>query len=241
MSLLNKNNRRWILPLAFIVALIAILPNPVKALPQRAITLLYFQGTGQNNAILLEWATATEFETAGFIIKRADSESGPYDDLTQIGFIPGEGDGIIGAEYDVIDDDNVVNGQTYWYILVEIENNGNQNPSDPISVVGGISAATATPTQTPTTQSSTNGNRPLQPAPPKPEPPPQRARLKPLPLHLQRLCQPAPRQRANRQPNQPLPPQQAALVLAHHLAVHLTPQAAVAMLLKPHHQLIRIQ
>ncbi len=164
MSVLNQNNRRWTLVLAFIIGIVAILPNSVNALPQQAITLLYFRGTGQNNAIFLEWATATEFETAGFIIQRANSENGPYIDLDQIGFIPGEGDGIIGAEYEVTDTMNVVNGQTYWYILIEIETNGNQNPTDPISVIGGVQTATATPSHTPTAQATTNGQATATPS-----------------------------------------------------------------------------
>lgn len=146
----------WTLLSALIIGLAAILPATVKALPQRAITLLYFRGTGQNNAILLEWATATEFETAGFILQRANSESGPYNNLDQIGFIPGEGDGIIGAEYAVTDTMNIVNGQTYWYILVEIETSGAQNPTDPISVTGGEPTATPTATQTASTAPTTN-------------------------------------------------------------------------------------
>ena len=152
MRFLENKSWRWILFLAMIIGLIIALPNQVKARPQAAITLLYFQGTGQNNAILLEWATATEFETAGFVVDRADNQAGPY--VEQIGFIPAEGGGIIGAEYSALDDVNVVNGQTYWYILVEIENDNNRNETDPISVTGGV--PTATPTRTPTTQPTVN-------------------------------------------------------------------------------------
>jgi hypothetical protein len=160
MKILIKQ-KRWILFLALVAILATAFPNKAGARPQEAIVLLYFQGTGMDNAVLLEWATATEFETSGFVVNRANSEAGPYTE--QIGFIPGEGDGIIGAEYEAIDDVNVVNGQTYWYILVEIENNQNQNESDPISVTAGV--PTATPSRTPTTQATTPGQATSTPTP----------------------------------------------------------------------------
>ncbi|MFZ0546506.1 MAG: hypothetical protein WAM60_13760, partial [Candidatus Promineifilaceae bacterium] len=115
MILIENKRGRWLFILAFIIGLAAIWPSKVNALPQEVITLLYFRGTGQDNAIFLEWETATEFETEGFIVKRADSQAGPYTQLDQIGFIPAEGGGIIGAYYHALDDVNVVNGQTYWY------------------------------------------------------------------------------------------------------------------------------
>jgi hypothetical protein len=159
MKLLDKKNWRWILLLAFIISLIAVLPTTVKALPQRAITLLFFRGTGQNNAVWLEWETSTEFETAGFIIQRANSQSGPYTDLGEIGFVPAEGDGIVGAYYEATDTDNIVNGQTYWYILIELENGGSENATEPIAVSGGVATPTATATNTATTQPTSNSGQ----------------------------------------------------------------------------------
>jgi len=157
MKRLNKKFWRWILFLVIITGSGIAFPNQTEARPQEAITLLYFIGTGQDNAILLEWATGTEFQTAGFVIDRADSENGPYNE--QIGFIPAEGSGIEGAEYEALDDVNVVNGQTYWYILVEIETDGSENESDPISVTAGVPTATPTNTSTPTTQATTNSSQ----------------------------------------------------------------------------------
>lgn len=162
MKISNEQTKRLTLILAFMACLLAItiLPNRADALPTQAITLLYFRGTGMNNAILIEWGTATEFETAGFILQRANSQSGPYNNLDEIGFIPGEGDGIIGADYTVTDTMNINNGQTYWYILVEIESNGTQNPTDPIAVTGGVATATPTATATATTPSGNGQNTP---------------------------------------------------------------------------------
>ncbi len=120
-----------------------------------AVTLLYFRGVGQDNAVLLEWATGTEFDTAGFRITRASEENGQYQILTQVGFIPSEGDGLVGAEYEAVDSASVSNGTMYWYKLIEIELSGHEIPAGPISVMAGAATPTATsspvPTATPTT------------------------------------------------------------------------------------------
>lgn len=130
---------RWIATLSLtLIGLFVLLPNPVKAKPKHNINLLYFQAIGQDNAVLLKWATATEFDTLGFILRRADNKVGPYEDLDEIGFIPGEGGGVIGAAYEATDEMNVVNGQTYWYILVQIDLLGGESPTDPISVTAGL-------------------------------------------------------------------------------------------------------
>jgi hypothetical protein len=126
----------------------------------QAITLLYFQATGMDGAVLIEWATATEFETAGFWLKRATAALGPYTVLNDIGFIPAAGGGIGGAEYSATDH-NVTNGITYWYKLVEVELNGTENETEPIWVVAGpqTSTPTATATSPPGTTPSPTATR----------------------------------------------------------------------------------
>jgi hypothetical protein len=109
-----------------------------------AITLLYFIGSGASNGVQLEWATATEFDTFGFRIKRGDAENGPFVYLNNVGdggFIEAEMSGT-GAEYDAFDDSAVTN-QTYWYILIEVESDLSENEAKKIQVQAG---ATATPT-----------------------------------------------------------------------------------------------
>ncbi|MCI0395409.1 MAG: hypothetical protein L0332_26220 [Chloroflexi bacterium] len=155
---------RWLLTGVFILAwtgwIVAGAPAvaaPAAEEPQ-AIVLLYFQGFGLDNAVLLQWATASEFNTAGFRLERAPASGSPYLPLDNIGFIPGEGDGITGAEYEVTDD-TAMNGVTYWYKLIEIENDGDENPVDPIPVTAGPTTPTptATATRTPTPQPGQTG------------------------------------------------------------------------------------
>lgn len=87
------------------------------------VGLLYFEATPLNNAVYLEWETATEVGTAGFIIKRGTDNT--FVALENIGFIYAEGGPSVGYLY-TAEDDTAVNGQTYTYKLFEIEVNSNE-------------------------------------------------------------------------------------------------------------------
>ncbi len=130
---------------------ILVVPTLVAAIDPAVVTLLYFRGEGLDNAIRLEWATGTEFDTAGFRLERSAASSGPYTILDDIGFVPSDAppDGLSGAEYFALDDNNTTNGTTYWYRLVEIESSGAENRTDPISVTAGLAQPTSTPSSTP--------------------------------------------------------------------------------------------
>ncbi len=127
--------------IVLVFASLIMIAAPAKG----AVTLIYFRGAGLNGAVKLDWATGTEFNTAGFFIRRSENESGVFNDLNEIGFVPAEGDGVIGAEYSVVDNSTVENGRTYWYLLVEIEANSNENISGPISVTVGLAPPTSSP------------------------------------------------------------------------------------------------
>ncbi len=135
-----------------------------------AVSLNYFIATGSANGIDLEWETATEFETAGFKLYRSTvGEDGPFDYLSELGFISAEG-GSFGAKYNRTDID-VNLGQTYWYQLVEVETDETEkNVGRVVQAVAG-STPTATPaifmTATSGSQSTaqpTNTNTPTSPA-----------------------------------------------------------------------------
>lgn len=121
--------------------------SSVKAETPTSVVLIYYRGVGLNNANRLEWATATEFNTIGFWLERADHQNGPYVRLVdEIGFIFSEGGGVMGGEYEATDT-TAVNGQVYWYKLIEVEDNNQENTEPPIAVTTGV-AATPTPTAT---------------------------------------------------------------------------------------------
>ena len=157
-------NRPFLLASMFGVAavwLLFTLRLPAQANPgPEAVDLLYFTATGLDNAVLLEWATASEFNTNGFMLERSLDAAGPYTILDDIGFIPGEGSGIMGAVYDATDW-TAVNGTTYWYQLIELEIDGSENRFGPVWATPGATgtatftpsptgSATVTPTSTPT-------------------------------------------------------------------------------------------
>ena len=116
-----------------------------------AVSLLFFRGQHDGDSVLLQWATATELDTAYFYLERSMEESGAYQTLDQIGIVPSEAppDGLSGAEYERRDDDALVTDRTYWYVLVEVEIGlGSENRTEPIRVA--VSDGQPTSTGTPT-------------------------------------------------------------------------------------------
>lgn len=114
-------------------------------------------------AVLLEWTTATEFDSAGFQVRRIRAVNRPAstseldiipvtdDDDNDFLFIPAVGDGASGADYAFVDY-GTATGASYWYFLVEIDFSGNAVVFDGISgadFARQIWATNATPTSTP--------------------------------------------------------------------------------------------
>jgi hypothetical protein len=104
-------------------ALIGLISLASIALAARAVsqnvTLISFTAislSGQPE-IYVDWETATEFDTVGFFVMRSDFALGPYARVSD--FIPHEGDTVIGAQYDWLDETTIL-GQTYFYRLEEI-------------------------------------------------------------------------------------------------------------------------
>lgn len=80
--------------------------------------------------VLVEWHTASEVNTAGFLLYRAPDPEGPFTLLTQDP-IPARGDPLVGAAYRYEDRD-VYWGQRYFYRLEEVERDGSRHPQDPV-------------------------------------------------------------------------------------------------------------
>lgn len=152
---LNKSGggKYWLL-LAGLIILVG--RQPAMAAPLAApngITLSYFRLLPQTDAVVVSWGTASEPDTAGFLIQRASSAAGAYSD-PGIEFIEAEGDALSGSDYTATDS-SAVSGQTYWYRLIEVETDGSQNTFGPLSVQAG-----ATPTPTPAIIATTPGESP---------------------------------------------------------------------------------
>ncbi len=94
--------------------------------------LLFFELSGQTH-ITIEWTTATEQNTAGFQLYRRTTPDGEFLLITKE-IIPSQGNALSGSSYK-FEDTNVTPGETYDYLLEEIEydNTINQYTDDIIS------------------------------------------------------------------------------------------------------------
>ncbi|HFE63560.1 MAG TPA: hypothetical protein ENK14_03985, partial [Caldithrix sp.] len=88
-----------------------------SALP---VTLSRFVAIGGNSQVRLEWVTESEVQNVGFDILRSTEKNGDY---SKIAFVEGQFSNNTRTEYEYIDQE-VVNGTTYWYKLVDVNING---------------------------------------------------------------------------------------------------------------------
>ncbi|NTW44254.1 MAG: hypothetical protein HGB14_07425 [Anaerolineaceae bacterium] len=142
-----------LLTIILFVSLFNIVGQSVHA----AVTLVRFEVVNvSNNAITLEWETASEFNNLGFFVQRSDTEGGTYE---QIGdFIPAEGTGVSGFIYQFTDD-LVQNDRVYFYKLEAIDLNTVSEFFGPVS-----NGVLTTPTLTITlTRTNTLANTTLTP------------------------------------------------------------------------------
>ncbi len=72
--------------------------------------------------VTVEWSTATELNTAGFNLYRADTESGPFQKVNT-DLIPASPDPLVGGTY-AFTDTGVMAGRTYYYRLEDVETSG---------------------------------------------------------------------------------------------------------------------
>jgi hypothetical protein len=72
-------------------------------------------------------------DTAGFDLYRGETPEGPFDVKVNRQLIPASDDPLAGGEYRYVDDTTQA-GRIYYYILQEIERNGQVNTYGPIEV-----------------------------------------------------------------------------------------------------------
>lgn len=138
------------------------------------VELQYFRATAGANGVALEWKTGSEIDTGSgapmlFYVKRAltpdsfapvdpnntvDSDTITVEDDAgeNVQLIPASGSST-GATYTAFDaDDDLIDGQTYYYLLVEIESD-----NDKVAKTDDIASATAGVTVTPTPEATQVG------------------------------------------------------------------------------------
>ena len=130
-----------LLTIILFISLFNIVDHSVNA----AVTLVRFEIVNvANNAITLEWETATEINNLGFFVNRSDTEAGPYEHIGDL--ISAEGTGVSGFIYQFTDD-LVQNDRVYFYKLEAIDLNTVSEFFGPVS--NGV-LTTPTLTRTPT-------------------------------------------------------------------------------------------
>ena len=87
------------------------------------------------SAVLVEWSTASEINTAGFYLYRSNNPAGPFEKVNEE-LIPASSDSLIGGSY-AYEDTNVKPGEKYYYQLWDIDFNGNSTTHGPIEVEAG--------------------------------------------------------------------------------------------------------
>ena len=113
---------------------------------QAAVGLISFTVEGGNRQVLIKWSTATETNTAAFLIHRSTSRDEGFEVIGDPVF--STGNPISGANYEILDT-NVTNGTTYWYMLEEIENDNSKTIiAGPISALPQSATSTTTNTAT---------------------------------------------------------------------------------------------
>lgn len=90
-----------------------------------AAALLFYQLVIPSK-VEITWETATEQQTAGFNIYRSNSPDGDFILINENKMIDSLGSPVSGARYNFVDD-NVDAGETYYYVLEEIEFDSTSN------------------------------------------------------------------------------------------------------------------
>ena len=91
--------------------------------------------TSEPGMVIVEWATESEVNLAGFNIYRSESPDGPYVKLNDT-LIPAAPDPIAGGSYSYTDS-TAEPGVTYYYQLEDVELDGKATMHGPIVAVGG--------------------------------------------------------------------------------------------------------
>ncbi|MFH1853564.1 MAG: endonuclease [Candidatus Neomarinimicrobiota bacterium] len=100
-----------------------------------AVELYRFSGRSAGNQVLLEWFTASEMDNLGFILYRRDNSSGFLKIADYLTDDRLRGQGSVSRQTDYqFSDRQVLVGQTYYYLLVDIDYSGFATEHGPVTV-----------------------------------------------------------------------------------------------------------
>ena len=102
-----------------------------------AVELLSFDAESTEGGVDLTWETASEIDSEGFHLWRAEEAQGEFTRITE-SLIPSEGGPAWGAGY-TLTDHEVIPGQTYFYKLEDINIYGTSTMHGPVDVAVEVS------------------------------------------------------------------------------------------------------
>ncbi len=121
-----------------------------------AVVISSFTAQPGDMKVTLNWATSSEVNTSGFIVMRSTLPDSGFVEISSL--IPHLGTSTTGASYQYIDQQNLINGTTYYYRLKVVNLDLTTVMTGAISVTP--SPATATPTNTATVTPTRTSTRP---------------------------------------------------------------------------------
>ena len=107
------------------------------------VELVSFTAVGGDAQVSLEWITQSEVDNQGFILERSQDKTGSYHQIASYEndtALRGAGNSSTQKVYKYIDKGFLINGQTYWYKLIDVDFNGVRTEHPVISSVPHLSS-----------------------------------------------------------------------------------------------------
>lgn len=108
--------------------------NWVVSAAPAAVEMVDFTATGLPGRVRLAWSTASENNSASWLIERGASADDGY---TEIGRLPASGNNAVGATYSFTDD-KAEPGRIHYYRIAEQELNGTVTYYGPVQAMAGV-------------------------------------------------------------------------------------------------------
>ena len=108
------------------------------------VELSSFTAVGGDAQVSLKWVTQSEINNQGFVLKRAHEKLGNYQQIASYEnevALRGAGNTSSQQVYKYVDKGLLINGQTYWYKLIDVDVNGVRTAHPVISAVPHVSSA----------------------------------------------------------------------------------------------------
>jgi parallel beta-helix repeat protein len=107
------------------------------------VELTSFTAVGGDGKVSLKWVTQSEIDNQGFVLERSQDKTGNYQLIASYendSALRGAGNSSSQQIYTYIDKGILINGQTYWYKLIDVDVNGVRTAHPAISAVPHISS-----------------------------------------------------------------------------------------------------